>query len=181
MSNKPLDHFHKPLDPKQASPKTGKRIWPPLLGSNITTARRVIREIKQVKWSICCHDISWHRWNLVAVVLSLTQSSGRLSGKKKVLCFQTLHNACGWTYFCILVSSFMHVHVCCCCFCINDHLLECDFSDSGGSSRKSVAVSLVLSPMKRVQSSPNLSTGTNTVKKHNMIIIYQKKNRPGKS
>lgn len=83
---------------------------------------------------------------------------------KHVLCFQTLYNACGWTHICILVSYFMHVHVCCCCFCINDHLLKCDFSDSGGFSRKSVAVSLVLSPMKRVQSSPNLSTGTNTVK-----------------
>lgn len=38
----------------------------------------------------------------------------------------------------------------------------CGFSDSGGITRKSVAMSLVLSPMKRVQSSPNLGAGTNT-------------------
>ncbi|XP_056891113.1 sorbin and SH3 domain-containing protein 2 isoform X14 [Takifugu flavidus] len=35
-------------------------------------------------------------------------------------------------------------------------------TDSGGFSRKSVAVSVVLSPMKRVQSSPNLSTGSDS-------------------
>ncbi|KAM6940348.1 sorbin and SH3 domain-containing protein 2 isoform 2-T2 [Xenentodon cancila] len=35
-------------------------------------------------------------------------------------------------------------------------------TDSGGCSRKSVALSFVLSPMKRVQSSPNLGTGSNS-------------------
>lgn len=40
--------------------------------------------------------------------------------------------------------------------------LGCGSSDSGGIARKSVAMSLVLSPMKRVQSSPNLGAGTNT-------------------
>ncbi|XP_067353569.1 sorbin and SH3 domain-containing protein 2-like isoform X5 [Channa argus] len=33
-------------------------------------------------------------------------------------------------------------------------------TDSGGYTRKSVALSLILSPMKKVQSSPNLATGT---------------------
>lgn len=68
---------------------------------------------------------------------------------------------------------YMHVHVCC-CLCIGDHLPGCDFSDSGGFARKSVALSLVLSPMKRVQSSPNLGTGTNT---HKHITNDQNKNR----
>ncbi|XP_049901360.1 sorbin and SH3 domain-containing protein 2 isoform X1 [Epinephelus moara] len=35
-------------------------------------------------------------------------------------------------------------------------------TDSGGCSRKSVALSLMLSPMKRVQSSPNLGTGSDS-------------------
>lgn len=63
----------------------------------------------------------------------------------------------------VRVLVYMHVHVCC-CFCLYDHLPGCDSSDSGGCARKSVALSLILSPMKRVQSSPNLATGTNTHK-----------------
>ncbi|KAM9314859.1 sorbin and SH3 domain-containing protein 2 [Pholidichthys leucotaenia] len=55
----------------------------------------------------------------------------------------------------------MHVYVCF-CFCLDDHLPGCDFSDSGGYARKSVALSLMLSPMKRVQSSPNLATGSDS-------------------
>ncbi|XP_055362842.1 proline-rich protein 36 isoform X16 [Betta splendens] len=35
-------------------------------------------------------------------------------------------------------------------------------TDSGGCARKSVALSLILSPMKRVQSSPNLATGSDS-------------------
>nr|XP_020470007.1 sorbin and SH3 domain-containing protein 2 isoform X5 [Monopterus albus] len=35
-------------------------------------------------------------------------------------------------------------------------------TDSGGCTRKSVALSLILSPMKRVQSSPNLDTGSDS-------------------
>ncbi|KAM7394479.1 hypothetical protein PAMP_021282 [Pampus punctatissimus] len=35
-------------------------------------------------------------------------------------------------------------------------------TDSGGYARKSVALSLILSPMKRVQSSPNLATGSDS-------------------
>ncbi|KAM9769095.1 sorbin and SH3 domain-containing protein 2 isoform 2-T6 [Menidia menidia] len=35
-------------------------------------------------------------------------------------------------------------------------------TDSGGCTRKSVALSLILSPMKRVQSSPNLATGSDS-------------------
>lgn len=70
------------------------------------------------------------------------------------------------------VFFYMHVHVCC-CLCIGGHLPGCDFSDSGGFARKSVALSLVLSPMKRVQSSPNLGTGTNT---HKHITNDQNKN-----
>ncbi len=64
----------------------------------------------------------------------------------------------------VFIPLYLHVHVCCCCFCLYDHLPGCDFSDSGGFARKSVALSLILSPMKRVQSSPNLGTGTNTHK-----------------
>ncbi|XP_038568953.1 sorbin and SH3 domain-containing protein 2 isoform X2 [Micropterus salmoides] len=55
----------------------------------------------------------------------------------------------------------MHVHVRC-CFCLYDHLPGYDFSDSGGFARKSVGLSLILSPMKRVQSSPNLGTGSDS-------------------
>ncbi|KAM8880203.1 uncharacterized protein sorbs2a isoform 6-T6 [Spinachia spinachia] len=44
----------------------------------------------------------------------------------------------------------------------SDHLTGCDSSDSGGCSRKSSALSLTLSPMKRVQSSPNLGSGSDS-------------------
>lgn len=67
--------------------------------------------------------------------------------------------ACVW--LCAFVLGRVHVHACC-CSCLCDHLPGCDSSDSGGCARKSVALSLILSPMKRVQSSPNLATGTNT-------------------
>ncbi|XP_070406243.1 sorbin and SH3 domain-containing protein 2 isoform X10 [Nothobranchius furzeri] len=61
------------------------------------------------------------------------------------------------TFVCVCVIVCVHVHV---CFHFNDHTPGRDFSDSGGHTRKSVALSLTLSTMKRVQSSPNLATGT---------------------
>lgn len=79
-----------------------------------------------------------------------------------VPCFHLFVLFFGWMHSCLCVFVYMHVHVC--CFRLDDHLPGCDFSDSGGFARKSVALSLILSPMKRVQSSPNLGTGTNTHK-----------------
>ncbi|XP_049577192.1 sorbin and SH3 domain-containing protein 2 isoform X3 [Syngnathus scovelli] len=55
-------------------------------------------------------------------------------------------------FVCAVCSS-----ACVCCAC--DHPAGM-FSDSGGCARKSVAVTLTLSPMKRVQSSPNLASGS---------------------
>lgn len=74
---------------------------------------------------------------------------------------------CLWQY------AHKHVHVCF-SFCFYDHLPGCDFSDSGGYARKCVALSLMLSPMKRVQSSPNLATGTNTHKHTNEHNYFPK-------
>lgn len=72
----------------------------------------------------------------------------------------------GWVHCCVLLFL-------CMCMCMYAAAAAaasaplttcpgCGFSDSGGIARKSVAMSLVLSPMKRVQSSPNLGAGTNT-------------------
>lgn len=119
--------------------------------------------------------ISTLQWNLViALCINFIAYPELMQWKSSTLNARSFSSTClhyvsGWTHLCVYLCLcvYLHVHVCCCLW-INDHLPGCDFSDSGGFTCKSVALSLVLSPMKRVQSSPNLGTGTNT-HKH---IIY---------